>query len=307
MTAGTVRSEPRHRRRTTSTPAAGRKDRRRADPSRVTLLSKLLVALGLLAAGGPLYWMVSASFKGPLEVTSLTPTLFPREPTGDNYSGLLTSSLPFPAFFINSLATAAITAVVATFVCALAGYSFSRGDYKLRGPFSLLVLTVQMLPFVVLIGPLYLLMLRFDLLNTYFGLILGYTTFALPFGAWMMKGFIDAVPREIEEAAQVDGYSRFGILVRVVMPLTLPGLATTAVIIFINSWNNLLFPLTLMSDTERLTLPPGLLQAFSGQYQFDWGGMMAATTVTSIPLVIAFFAVQRYMVRGLTAGALGGT
>jgi multiple sugar transport system permease protein len=287
---------------------AARGPRRRARrPRGTSTTARVLIVVGLLLVVGPLYWMVTASFKNRLEVTSLEPTLVPKDPTVENYAGLVTGSLPFPAFFFNSIATATVTAVVATFICTLAGYSFSRGTYRLRGPFSLAILGVQMLPFVVLIGPLYLLMLQFNLLNTYFGLILGYTTFALPFGAWMMKGFIDAVPKEIEEAARVDGYSRLGILVRVVMPLTVPGLATTAVLIFINSWNNLLYPLTLMTDTEKLTLPPGLLQTFSGQYQFDWGGMMAATTVTSIPLVIAFFAVQRYMVRGLTAGAMGGT
>jgi ABC-type glycerol-3-phosphate transport system permease component len=220
---------------------------------------------------------------------------------------LLIGSLPFENFFANSIITAVITAVVATIICTLAGYSFSRGNYRLRGPLSMSVLIVQMLPFVVLLGPLYLLMNQYNLLNTYLGLILGYTTFALPFGSWMMKGFIDAIPKEIEEAARVDGYSRLGILIRIVIPLCLPGLATTATMIFIESWNNLLYPLTLMSQTEKLTLPPGLLQSFSGEFQFDWGGMMAATTITSIPLVIAFFAVQRYMVRGITAGALSGT
>lgn len=288
----------------TAGPGGGRKQRRRRQVSKT---SWLVIGAGLLVVVGPLYWMVTASFKDQLEVTALDPTLFPQEPTVKNYTGLVTGSLPFPAFFFNSVATATVTAVIATFVASLAGYSFSRGTYKLRKPFSLAILSAQMLPFVVLIGPLYLLMLEFNLLNTYFGLILGYTTFALPFAAWMMKGFIDAVPKEIEEAARIDGYSRLSILVRVVMPMTVPGLAATAVVIFINSWNNLLYPLTLMSDTERLTLPPGLLLTFSGQYQFDWGGMMAATTVTSIPLVIAFFAVQKYMVRGLTAGSVAGT
>lgn len=282
----------------------------RRSPRRLRQASKpgwLLIVVGLLIVLGPLYWMVTASFKDRLEVTALDPTLFPADPTVGNYTGLVTGSLPFPAFFINSVVTASVTAVIATFIATLAGYSFSRGVYRLRGPFSLAILSVQMLPFVVLIGPLYLLMLEFNLLNTYVGLILGYTTFALPFAAWMMKGFIDAVPKEIEEAARVDGYSRLGILVRVVMPLVVPGLAVTAVLIFINSWNNLLYPLTLMTDTEKLTLPPGLLQSFSGEYAFDWGGMMAATTVTSIPLVVAFFVVQKYMVRGLTAGSMGGT
>lgn len=274
---------------------------------RISVAAVVMILIGIAATLGPLYWMVVSSFKNKKEVVAVDPTLLPKEPTGENYSNLFGGSLPFSSFFVNSLVTAIITSLVATVICTLAGYSFSRGTYRLRGPMSMAVLAVQMLPFVVLIGPLYLLMLKFHLLNTYLGLIVGYTTFALPFGSWMMKGFIDAVPREIEEAARVDGYSRLGILVRVVMPLCIPGLATTAVIIFIESWNNLLYPLTLMTETDRLTLPPGLLQSFNGQFQFDWGGLMAATTLTSIPLVIAFFAVQRYMVRGMTAGALSGT
>lgn len=273
----------------------------------ISPLGVAAILVGLAIAAGPLYWMVVSSFKNRVEVVSLEPSIVPREPTVENYANLVAGNLPFGNFFFNSVMTAVLTAIIATVICTLAGYSFSRGNYRLRGPLSMAVLVVQMLPFVVLVGPLYLLMHSYNLLNTYVGLILGYTTFALPFGTWMMKGFIDAIPREIEEAARVDGYRRLGILVRVVVPLCLPGLATTAIMIFIESWNNLLYPLVLMTQTERLTLPPGLLQSFSGEFQFDWGGMMAATTVTSIPLVAAFFAVQRYMVHGMTAGALSGT
>jgi ABC-type glycerol-3-phosphate transport system permease component len=164
-----------------------------------------------------------------------------------------------------------------------------------------------MLPLVVLIGPLYLLLYRAHLLNTYIGLIIGYTTFAIPFGAWMMKGFFDGIPREIEEAARVDGYSRMGILFRVVVPMSVPGILTTGVFVFINSWNNLLYPLTLMSTNTKQTLPAGLLQSFTGTFKTDWGGMMAAAVITSLPLIIAFFAVQRSMVKGMTAGAVAGT
>jgi ABC-type glycerol-3-phosphate transport system permease component len=273
----------------------------------ISPLAVVAILIGIALTAGPLYWMVVSSFKNRIEVVSLEPTIVPHDPTAENYTNLVTGGLPFGNFFLNSVLTAVLTAIVATVICTLAGYSFSRGNYRLRGPLSMSVLVVQMLPFVVLVGPLYLLMSSYNLLNTYVGLILGYTTFALPFGTWMMKGFIDAIPREIEEAARVDGYKRLGILVRVVVPLCLPGLATTATMIFIESWNNLLYPLVLMSQTEKLTLPPGLLQSFSGEFQFDWGGMMAATTVTSIPLVAAFFAVQRYMVHGMTAGALSGT
>jgi len=150
-------------------------------------------------------------------------------------------------------------------------------------------------------------LLKAHLLNTYAGLIIGYTSFAIPFGAWMMKGFFDGVPREIEEAARVDGYSRLGILFRVVVPMSWPGLVTTGVFVFMNTWNNLLYPLTLVTSSNKQTLPPGLLQSFSGTFKTDWGGLMAASLITSLPLIIAFFLVQRSMVRGMTSGALAGT
>ena len=255
----------------------------------------------------PLYWMLSTSLKSGKEATNLNPTLWPHTITGGNFGELFSSSLPFWDYFINSVVTSVIAAVIAVLVATLAGYSFSRGGYRLGSASSMVVLATQMLPLVVLIGPLYLALQREHLLNSCLGLIIGYTTFAIPFGAWMMKGFFDGIPREIEESARVDGYSRLGILFRVVVPLSVPGLVTTGVFVFMNTWNNLLYPLTLMSSSSRQTLPAGLLQSFSGTFKTDWGGMMAASLITSLPLIIAFFFVQRSMVRGLTAGALAGT
>jgi multiple sugar transport system permease protein len=267
----------------------------------------LLIIAALVVTLAPVYWMLVTSFKDPLEAASLNPTLWPRDVTGANYAGLFTGSLPFARFFVNSAGTSLAAAVAAVVVATLAGYSFSRVRYRLRGPVSIIVLATQMLPLVVLIGPLYLLLLHSGMLDTYQGLIIGYTSFTLPFAAWLMKGFIDAIPVEIEEAARIDGYSRLGILIRVVVPNSIPGLVTTGVFVFMNAWNNLLYPLTLTSSDDKLTLPPGLLQSFSGQFKTDWGGMMAAACLTSIPLIIAFFAVQRSMVRGMTSGALTGT
>ncbi|HLI38795.1 MAG TPA: carbohydrate ABC transporter permease [Streptosporangiaceae bacterium] len=285
--------------------AAGPGRRRRLPVGRCAVV--VTVALFAVWTLWPLYWMLSTSLKSGQEATNLNPTLWPHTITGANFGELFSSSLPFWDYFINSVVTSVVAAVVAVFIATLAGYSFSRGGYRLGGASSVAVLATQMLPLVVLIGPLYLLLLKAHLLNTYLGLIIGYTTFAIPFGAWMMKGFFDGIPREIEESARVDGYSRLGILFRVVVPLSVPGLVTTAVFVFMNTWNNLLYPLTLISTNARQTLPPGLLQSFSGTFKTDWGGMMAASLITSLPLIVAFFLVQRSMVRGLTAGALAGT
>jgi multiple sugar transport system permease protein len=239
--------------------------------------------------------------------TNLNPTVWPRKLTSANYRELFGSSLPFGNYLVNSITTALASALVAVVISTLAGYSFSRGGYKLNGVTSVGVLATQMPPLVVLIGPLYLLLLNAHLLDTYLGLVIGYTSFAIPFGAWMMKGFFDGIPREIEEAARVDGYSRLGILVRVVVPMSVPGLVTTGVFVFMNTWNNLLCPLTLISSNNKQTLPAGLQQSFSGTLKTDYGGLIAAALITSLPLIIAFFLVQRSMVRGMTAGALAGT
>jgi len=271
------------------------------------LLVAVIVALFAVWTLWPLYWMLSTALKSPLEATNLNPTIWPHSFTGANFRALFSGSLPFWTYFANSAVTALIASVVAVVIAALAGYSFSRGGYRLGGAASVVVLATQMLPLVVLIGPLYLLLLKAHLLNTYLGLIIGYTTFAIPFGAWMMKGFFDGIPREIEESARVDGYSRLGTLLRVVVPLSVPGLVTTGVFVFMNTWNNLLYPLTLITTNSVQTLPPGLMQSFTGTFKTDWGGMMAASMITSLPLIIAFFLVQRSMVRGLTAGALAGT
>jgi ABC-type glycerol-3-phosphate transport system permease component len=277
---------------------------RRWGPGRIVGILVVLVAL--LWSLLPLYWMLSTSFKDSLEATRLDPTLIPESLTSANYERLVTGSLPFTTFLVNSLLTSLIAAVVCVALSAFGGYSLSRAQWRLRAPTSYAILAMRMLPMIVLIGPLYLLLLETKLLNSYVGLILGYTTFGLPFGVWMMKGFMDAVPREVEEAARIDGYSRLEILLRIIVPLTLPGLFTTGTFVFMESWNNLIYPLTLITDIQRQTLPAGLLLSFTGQFKTDWGGMMAASCITTIPLMVGFFLIQRSMVRGLTAGAVAG-
>lgn len=283
-----------------------RRRRFRWRPGRIVVWVFILLGLGVALA--PVYWMVATSFKTPFAASSPTPSYWPHQVSLSNYNELLVKgAVPFKTYLVNSVITSVLAAVAAVVISALAGYSFSRSRWKLRGLTSVVVLATQMLPLVVFVGPLYLLLLDAHLLNTYIGLIIGYTSFAIPFGAWLMKGFFDAVPVELEEAARVDGYGRFSTLVRVVLPTVIPGLLTTGVFVFINSWNNLLYPLTLITSNSHQTLPPGLLDSFVGQFNTDWGGMMAAAVLTTVPLAVAFFAVQRSMVRGMTAGALAGT
>ena len=264
------------------------------------------IALALVWSLAPVYWMVATSLKTELEAANLKPTLWPHEATFANYAGLFTGSLPFASFFVNSVITCLATAIVAVVIATPCAYALSRARFRLRAPIGYAILVFRMLPLVVLLAPLYLLLLHARLLDSLSGLVVGFATFGLPFAVWMMKSFMDAVPIEVEEAARIDGYPRWQILVKVVTPLILPGLLTTATFVFMEAWNNLIYPLTFITTLDKQTLPAALVLSFTGQFKTDWGGMMAAATVTTLPLMIAFFIVQRSMVRGLTSGALAG-
>jgi ABC-type glycerol-3-phosphate transport system permease component len=281
----------------------GRRNRRRS----VSLaLRTVAIGFALLWSLAPVYWMLATSFKTELEATRLDPTPWPVVPTFRNYAGLVDGSLPFVSFLLNTILTCSATALIAVILATPAAYSLSRARYRLRSPIGYAILIFRMLPLVVLLTPLYLLLLTVRLLNTSTGLIVGFTTFGLPFAVWMIKSFIDAVPIEVEEAARVDGYPRWQVLARVVVPLIMPGLLTTAIYVFMESWNNLIYPLTFITSMDRQTLPAALVLTFTGKFKTDWGGMMAASTITTVPVMIAFFAVQRSMVRGLTSGAVAG-
>jgi ABC-type glycerol-3-phosphate transport system permease component len=266
----------------------------------------VVIVVMLFWSLAPIYWMIATSLKTDAQVALTSPTLYPHPATTANYSGLFNGPFPFGTFLENSVVTAVITSIITVLLSALAGYSFSRGKYFMRGPLTYVVLATQMLPLAVLLVPLYLEFLNLHLLNGDLGLIIGYCSFSVPFGAWLMKGFIDGIPIEIENAARVDGSSQLFVFLRVTLPLAAAGLITTGVFVFINTWNNLLYPLTFITTLNKQTLPPGLLLSFTGQFKTDWGGMMAAAFLTTVPLAIAFFAIQRFLVRGLTSGALTG-
>jgi multiple sugar transport system permease protein len=278
--------------------------RQRRSLGRAAVTVLLVPALGWTLF--PVYWMLATSLKTNLAMFQSVPQLWPAAPTVENYANLAGGASPVGRLFANSVVTSLATALVTVLVATLAGYSFSRGRYVLKTPVMYGTLASQMFPLVVLLIPLYLVYLKTHLLDTYTGLVLSYCAFSVPFGAWLMKEFIDAVPREIEEAAWVDGCSRLQALVRVVMFVAVPGIVATGVFAFLSAWNNLLFPLTLTSSMGMKTLPPGLLLAFTGQFKADWAGMMAAAMITTVPVVLGFAAVQRYLLESLTKGAVRG-
>jgi ABC-type glycerol-3-phosphate transport system permease component len=251
----------------------------------------------------PFYWLLASSLKTPDQLLRIPPLWAPTAPTLDNFDRLLRG--PFPLWFQNSAVVASATTLLALTLAALAAYSFSRFPFPGSRVFSTLFLFVQLFPVAVVIIPLFILWTNLKLTNTYWSLIVTYLVFGLPISTWLLIGFFNAVPVELEEAAMIDGSSRLGALWRVTLPLALPGLAATAIYIFLLAWNEFFFALTFMSTTDMRTIPVGL-SSFFGEHSVDWGLVMAGSVVASLPVVVLFGLLSRYFVQGLTSGAVKG-
>lgn len=266
----------------------------------------LYAALLVLAAVVllPFYWMVISSFRPPEALFSSKPSLWPSHLALEHYAHVLLRT-SFVAQFKNSVIVAIGTTLVCILTGSFAGYSLSR--FKFMGAFvvSMVIFLAMMFPATVVLIPLFLVFRTLRLLNTYWGLILAYATFALPFCTWMMKGFFDSIPVELEEAAIVDGCSRAGAMFRVAFPLAAPGVAATAMFGFLLAWNEYLFALTFTTSEDMRTLPVGLT-LFSGEYYTNYGALMAASLMVCIPVLAFFLYANRYMIQGLTAGAVKG-
>lgn len=213
--------------------------------------------------------------------------------------------LPFLRWMLNSLIVATSTTLVGIFLSITAAYAFSRFRFPGRGKFLLSFLVTQMFPGTMMMIPLYLLIDSLGLLNSLIGLILVYSTTALPFCVWMLKGYFDTIPRELEESAIIDGASRTVIFYRIIIPLARPAIAITALFSFMTGWNEFILAATFMSKENLYTLPVGL-QGLVGQYSVEWGHFAAGAIIVSLPVVILFFLLQRHLVSGLTAGSVKG-
>jgi multiple sugar transport system permease protein len=268
----------------------------------------LYLALALLLAFAffPTFWLVSTSLKPQQEAFQNPPTWVPRQPTLASYQLLPRDRSGFVRYFTNSVIVGVATTVVTLIAATHAGYALSRFRFRGARGLLLLILATQMFPYVTILISLYTLLRRLGLLNTYPALILAFTAFSLPFSIWMMKGFCDTVPGELEDAARVDGATRLQTLYQILFPVILPGIVAVALFTFLTAWNELLFALTLTSGAEMRTIPPGFVLTYIGEFQDRWPDMMAASVVVSLPVVILFTLFQRQLVRGLTAGAIKG-
>ena len=268
-------------------------------------LSVYLAIFGwLVFALGPYLWMLITSLKPPTELNLFPVRYLPIEATLNAYTLLFTTT-SFARYFLNSSVVAFGTVVATTTVAVLAAYALSR--FRIPGKQYILIslLVTQLIPAVLLVVPLFLSLRSIGLLNTWWGLIIVHSAFATPFTTWLMTGFLDALPKELDEAALIDGCSYLGAFRWVIAPLLAPGIAASATYVFIYSWNEFIYALTFTSSDAARTLPIGL-HNFIGEYIIRWDLLTAGGVISVIPTVLFFMLVQRHLIAGLTSGAVKG-
>jgi multiple sugar transport system permease protein len=250
----------------------------------------------------PFAWMLSTSLKTEAEAFRIPPTWVPLEPTTDSYIGIWVRK-NFGIYFFNSTVISLATAVLSTFFGALAGYGFSRFFFKGRRFLIGFFLATQMLPGVLLVGPYFKILSKVGLYDTRTGLIIAFLTICLPFSTWMMKGFIDKVPEELDQSGMVDGCSRLGIFFKIILPIVAPGMVATILFAFLLAWGDLLWALCLTSSESMITVTLGIARTV-GEFRIIWPMLMAGSLVGGMPAILLYIFLQRLLVQGLTAGAV---
>ena len=275
---------------------------------RSLLAHTLLVRLPLLSFGVwtafPMYWMLRTSLMSD-NLNQKTPLQYVPWPLTFEYYQSTWRNLALGQLFFNSLVVAVFSGIIALALAFLSAYALARYRFRLKGAMMLGLAATQMIPSVVIIVPIFVLMTRLHLANTLYSLILADGFFAVPFSALMLKQFYEQIPAELDEAAMVDGCSRLGAMVRVIMPLTIPGVIAVAIFNFINSWNALLLPIVLITSQNKMTLQPGLLTV-RDQYVFSWATHAVGAMVAVIPSLLLFAFIQKYLISGLSSGSVKG-
>lgn len=268
------------------------------------LLATIIIIASVIFAVFPIVWTALTSFKSEQDVVTNELQYIPQNPTLDNYVTLINRS-GYAVMFRNSAIVTLLTVSLCLLVGTFAAYSISRYRFRGRGNILTFYLVIRMFPVVLMLLPLYIMLRSLGLIDNLLGLALTYTTFLLPVSLLMLKGFFDAVPADLEDAARIDGSTRLGALFRVVMPLARSGVAATAVLLAVSAWNEFLFALMLTNSEGSRTWPVGL-QLMVGEFQMPWGQMAAAGMISIIPIIIFFAIAQKALVRGLMVGAVKG-
>ena len=270
-----------------------------------TALLNLLAWSIVLAVAFQLIWMVLTSIKPQSELFHIPPSILPQSVTFEHYRQLLEET-PFLKYFANSVLLACSTTILVVAVGTLGAFSLVRFRYPGRDRMALLVLATYLLPSVVLIIPLYLLMVWIGVANSLLSLVIAYTTFSLPYALWLLRSFMAGIPADLESAALVDGASRLGAFVDVILPQALPGIISTTLFTFILAWNEYLYALVLVNTDEARPLTTGVMNMLVTSFNIEWSLLMAAAVLMSLPLIVIFAFLQSYLTRGFGAGGVKG-
>ena len=267
--------------------------------------STMMIALTLLAclfAAGPVVWGLLTSFKTPTQVVSYPPQLFPSPSTLENFAGVWRES-NFPVFFRNSVVVTLASVVLCLGLAVHAAYGLARFTFRGKTLLMLGILATSMIPGIAILVPLYNLSVQVKLYNTLTGMVLVYTAWNIPLVVWLLKGFFEKVPLELEEAARMDGCGRYKCFYLIVLPLARPGMLAAAIMAMMAVWNDFLIGFTLAVSEQKRLLPFGLYTYISN-VGVDWGQLMAATVLALLPVLFAFLIMQKWLVQGLMAGAV---
>ena len=271
---------------------------------RVPWLQWTVTLIALMVVVFPFYWMLNTSLKPASEIFLSPPTFASANWSLDAYATVLTQR-PVGRYFLNSLIVALGTTVLSVTLAALAAYGFTRFFPGGATPFIVLLLFTKMLPETLLIIPYFRLMSDLGLLNTYGALVLAYSSFALPFSVWMLIGFFRSIPRDIDEAAMIDGATYLQAFWRVILPLARPGLVAVALFTFLIAWNSYVWALVLTTDSSMYVLSVGIANMV-GEYRVQWNELMAAAVIAAVPVMILYSLLERHLVDAITAGAVKG-
>lgn len=260
------------------------------------------LTVGLVFAGFPVLWMLFSSLKANTEIFALPPSLLPKEFIFTAYETIFSDPVKI-RFFLNSYFVAGVVTLLTLLIAILTAYGFSRFNFRLKKPLNLFIISTQTVPPITLLIPYFGMVVAFGIFDTYLALILTYMVFTLPYAIILMTGFLNSLPKELDEAVLVDGGSSWTALWRVIVPVSLPGIVATGVYTFLLAWNEFLFALTLTKSMDMRTVPIGI-QMLMGQHAFEWNEMMAMSVLGSLPLLVIYLIAQRYFLAGMTAGSV---